>query len=366
MRGIMIKIIVSILLFPCLCFAAPVYVDLDVGESVNFNGKTVTLLSQSVNGILVDVNGVRETLNLFGGDCGSPRNIDWHNVNGVDIMPDIVADIQNYCYEQTYDRRWVRNRVSWEEGHVVYDRDYDNAARLVLKRPGEDMVNGVLPIDTPLACSYYRKYKSNYFLSNSPRVIHSGIDFLDNMGTGVVAARGGIITHLERSYVSDYPCAPPNTNLPTTVYSSAYTGNFVIISDGTYSYKYGHLNRVNSNLYVGKYVGVGSSIGEMGCTATSVSHLHFAMFLNSGIAPVWDTFNINPHPFLMQWSCGNECNYSEGHNDYCRYCGPCEEGQGDCDSDSECEDGLFCDQVSGTDYCEKEYHCYEETITVCK
>lgn len=44
-----------------------------------------------------------------------------------------------------------------------------------------------------------------------------------------------------------------------------------------------------------------------------------------------------------------ECPVSENSSDYCALCGPCEEGEGDCDSDAECESGLICvDDYSGT------------------
>jgi hypothetical protein len=46
------------------------------------------------------------------------------------------------------------------------------------------------------------------------------------------------------------------------------------------------------------------------------------------------------------------CPHPIGHLDYCRDCGPCAEGQGDCDSDSECQDGLTCPDVPGTDTCQ--------------
>ena len=42
-----------------------------------------------------------------------------------------------------------------------------------------------------------------------------------------------------------------------------------------------------------------------------------------------------------------------GHLDYCRDVGPCAEGEGDCDSDSECQSGLTCVQVTGTDTCQQ-------------
>ena len=47
-----------------------------------------------------------------------------------------------------------------------------------------------------------------------------------------------------------------------------------------------------------------------------------------------------------------DCQLPVGHNDYCRDCGPCPEGEGDCDTDSECLGDLICPQVSGTDTCQ--------------
>ena len=46
------------------------------------------------------------------------------------------------------------------------------------------------------------------------------------------------------------------------------------------------------------------------------------------------------------------CPYPLGHLDYCQECGPCAEGEGDCDNDGECQSGLTCAQVTGTDYCQ--------------
>ena len=45
------------------------------------------------------------------------------------------------------------------------------------------------------------------------------------------------------------------------------------------------------------------------------------------------------------------CPYPIGHLDYCRVCGPCAAGQGDCDNNGECQSGLVCAQVSGVDTC---------------
>ena len=46
------------------------------------------------------------------------------------------------------------------------------------------------------------------------------------------------------------------------------------------------------------------------------------------------------------------CILPVGHLDYCQDCGPCAEGEGDCDNDSECQNGLTCDLVPGTDTCQ--------------
>jgi len=64
-----------------------------------------------------------------------------------------------------------------------------------------------------------------------------------------------------------------------------------------------------------------------------------------------------PYPYVdaqyTAYSSGTAgCTLPVGHLDYCLKCGPCVEGEGDCDSDSECESGLTCVQVTGTDYCQ--------------
>jgi hypothetical protein len=46
------------------------------------------------------------------------------------------------------------------------------------------------------------------------------------------------------------------------------------------------------------------------------------------------------------------CPHPIGHLDYCRDCGPCAAGQGDCDNDGECQSGLMCVQIPGTDTCQ--------------
>jgi len=356
---LVIKTIAIILLLAGSAWTMPQHVDLEVGEPVVFDGRVVTLMNQSIDGITVEVDGIRRFLNLVQSDCGSPRRLNFTNVNGVEILPDIVSDIQNYCKENTgAHRRWIRHRVGWEIGNVSADYDVENYARLVLKRPGDELPDGHFPVETSNPCGYMDINQDNYFLSYAGYGIHSGIDFFDTMGTRLYAVADGTITHLERSYPSGYPCASPDNSIPTTLFSSKNTGNHVIFKDDNYRYKYGHFNVVASNLYVGKHISKGDYLGTMGCTASSVSHLHFAMFLLGGISPHYDEFNINPYPFLKKWACSDGCQVESGRDGYCAACGPCNEGEGDCDNDSECVGGLVCPQSSsynppGNDYCEQ-------------
>ena len=44
------------------------------------------------------------------------------------------------------------------------------------------------------------------------------------------------------------------------------------------------------------------------------------------------------------------CPHAPGHPDYCRDCGPCDMGEADCDYDSQCADALICSHDVGTAY----------------
>ena len=56
--------------------------------------------------------------------------------------------------------------------------------------------------------------------------------------------------------------------------------------------------------------------------------------------------------FCVSSGNDNGCHiYSPGHSSYCSSSCPCDKGEGDCDNDSQCKDGLVCEQRSGTDFC---------------
>lgn len=66
-------------------------------------------------------------------------------------------------------------------------------------------------------------------------------------------------------------------------------------------------------------------------------------------------------PVNAQEIIGCEHHIQPGDLDWCRLCGPCDVGEGDCDSDSECAEGLVCPEVSGVDIC-----MYPENIIQCE
>ncbi|RMH23138.1 MAG: hypothetical protein D6696_01535 [Acidobacteria bacterium] len=47
---------------------------------------------------------------------------------------------------------------------------------------------------------------------------------------------------------------------------------------------------------------------------------------------------------------GDACPLPPGHGRFCSECGPCDAGQGDCDNDDECRDGLTCTSDVGADF----------------
>jgi len=339
------KKIILLVLFPVLCYANPVYVDLNVGDSTYFDGHTVKLISQSLDDIVVTVDGVGARLKLNGWDCGSPRQALFENVNGVMIMPDIVSDVQFVCSEPQKNRRWERFKFSLNDG-----------ARLVLKKPGEDLPKGFFPIIMNSPCEFLKQWRRHYYVSEVYYGIHAGVDFQYPIGAKIVAARGGQIVSIVSDYRSGMPCD----------YRGGTAGNYVKIQDNDFNYVYFHMDTVNSSLYVGQWVSAGTHLGTLGCTGTLNSHLHFSIRLLKGISPNWELMNINAYPYLENWACSGST-LPVGHLDYCRDEGPCEEGEGDCDNDGECAGDLICGQVVGIDYCEEPgQQCYDVITTECQ
>ena len=61
----------------------------------------------------------------------------------------------------------------------------------------------------------------------------------------------------------------------------------------------------------------------------------------------------------LHWTVYQE-RVDPGHWDYCEYFGPCDHGEGDCDSDSECTSGHACKWDVGAEY------GWDSAVDVCE
>ncbi len=90
-------------------------------------------------------------------------------------------------------------------------------------------------------------------------------------------------------------------------------------------------------------------------TSTEISPSH--TYAEAGTYLVSSTVTDDDSVSLTSWmylDVAPVCPHPVGHADYCRDCGPCAEGEGDCDGDGECQSGLYCVpdlQVPGSDIC---------------
>jgi hypothetical protein len=57
-----------------------------------------------------------------------------------------------------------------------------------------------------------------------------------------------------------------------------------------------------------------------------------------------------PSSFSTNASGDGPCDVFVPGPDWCQECGPCSEGQGDCDGDDECQSGLICAKDVGAKY----------------
>jgi len=104
--------------------------------------------------------------------------------------------------------------------------------------------NRSLPVSGILSFMYYRGKRDD-----GTDHFHRGIDIPAPLGTPVLAAEGGVVTHAIRQYTPGF---------------SGYGKVVVIKGNGIY-YLYAHLNDVSVS--VGQSVSVGEKIGEVGYTA---------------------------------------------------------------------------------------------------
>ncbi|MFC1611008.1 M23 family metallopeptidase [Myxococcota bacterium] len=280
----------------------PTYVDLEVGESMTFTtadsvDHTVTLTSQSLSALSVEVDGVSSTFDLNENRCGSQGQMVPRNISGVLVLPEVTSDIQNGCGEWTKDRRWKLLKVSWETGDVVADRDVENPgfARLFLRDPAKSLPSGVFPVET-ISCQAMLADTRRPFLVPSSYGFHHGVDLRTPVGTPLVAPLGGTLLKVHR----DCPDGDKGCN--------GSCGNQIRVQGDDFKYYYCHMGEVEASLEVGDTVVPGQLLGDIAMTGlTSTPHLHFV------IHPKWDPSNgspfggdplfpmANPWPYLDHW-----------------------------------------------------------------
>ncbi len=61
-------------------------------------------------------------------------------------------------------------------------------------------------------------------------------------------------------------------------------------------------------------------------------------------------FGFAPGIDVCRPAAGGACPWPPGHGHFCRDCGPCASGQGDCDNDSQCQPGLACVDNIGAEF----------------
>ena len=124
-----------------------------------------------------------------------------------------------------------------------------------------------------------------------------------------------------------------------------WTGSSVVVAGTTLStgrHPSGHVE-----MYAPAYQQAGSS----------VSHFSSSLFPNQLMEPSYTgpTHDLELTMALLKdtgWRLNSTCSLPNGHVDYCKdpNCGPCDVGEGDCDSDNECQNGLVCSMDVGANY----------------
>jgi hypothetical protein len=84
-------------------------------------------------------------------------------------------------------------------------------------------------------------------------------------------------------------------------------------------------------------------MGSSPCIEAGTSERAPAIDIDGDSRPQDSYFDIGADEWIS-------CSIPVGHLEYCRDCGPCSEGQGNCEGDAECQGDLICAQNVGADY----------------
>jgi peptidoglycan LD-endopeptidase LytH len=113
---------------------------------------------------------------------------------------------------------------------------------------------------------------------------HNAIDIMAPRGTPVLAVQDGRILRLAK-----------NAKGGTTVYATDLEEQFV--------YYYAHLDRYHANIYTGRPLMRGDTIGYVGTTGNApkeLPHLHFQVMRMPADHKYWSGDPINPYPLLSR------------------------------------------------------------------
>jgi hypothetical protein len=136
-------------------------------------------------------------------------------------------------------------------------------------------------------------------------------------------------------------CGSPITQISSGDVDITQTGNRVTAVDYRgYQYR-GFVNGTEYHFFI-SYLDGGFRVTEWVIIMLSSS----TQGSGSG-SFVWDT---DCGACSGSWNISITKKITEGHPDYCAESGPCSEGEGDCDGDSECASGLICAQDVGANY----------------
>jgi peptidoglycan LD-endopeptidase LytH len=118
---------------------------------------------------------------------------------------------------------------------------------------------------------------------------HNAIDILAPRGTPVLSVQDGRILRLSKSSKGG-----------TTIYATDLEEQYV--------FYYAHLDRYHTNIYAGKPLLRGDTLGYVGTTGNApenTPHLHFQMMRMPADRKYWNGEPINPYPFLRPLAPGS-------------------------------------------------------------
>ena len=204
-----------------------------------------------------------EVIKLFSFDVDFQRDIRKNNALEIAYEVFYNKERKSYAYGDIKYVKLIFEKNSLEyfmfltkEGYIDYfNRDGKNVKKALMKTP----IDGA-------------RLSSSFGLRKHPisgyNKLHKGVDFAAPKGTPIYAAGNGVIEFIGNN--------------------GGYGKYIRIRHNGSYKTAYAHLNNYNKNIYKGKRVNQGDTIGYVGSTGKSTGpHLHYEIiYLGKQINPM--------------------------------------------------------------------------------